>query len=365
MGKRNKGIFLKISYLLYLVLFLVILDVVYVNIIEKIPPLRNQVYLQMAETSIHQRSEIAGLFYELKPGAQSRYIQINSWGMRDHEPNLKKEGLRVLVMGDSVTFGEEVKQQQLFTEVAEDSLKKTGYNIEILNAGVSAYNTNQEYIALKEKYLSLNPDLVIFAFVGNDLGMAAIQFLPDDYIQKKLLSAGIKEREGNYADVSIKQYLALSLPKQFPLNYNLDRWLLLHSGIYRTISLLSFKKGRKIKSWEDLPNFIGNYDFEQTLKEIKSLAAEKNFALQFILTPVQVDYYLDNMVIANAFSTVDIPVWNLQLIFRERLKQKFDNCFFSDIGLHLTVSGHRLLGELLAQKIEEFLKSRTEKDLIS
>lgn len=234
----------RIFFIAYLLLLVILTDFIYKVFFEKLPPLQNSVYLQFYGDSIHQRSNIEGPFYELKPNSKlanntassfkikdtkvnkllvSLYnlfvmpqdIVINSFGMRDKEIKLKKDNFRILVLGDSVTFAFEVSQDERFTEVAEKIVNKNVRKCEILNAGVCGYNTIQEFIALKEKYLKLKPDLVIFAYSMNDLERSKIQFLPDEYPQKFILNHGKKPQGFIYPNISNREYLSLVLPKQF------------------------------------------------------------------------------------------------------------------------------------------------------
>ena len=100
-----------------------------------------------------------------------RRLTINSKGLRDHEyPYEKPPGKkRVLVLGDSYTWGYGVENDAIFTEVLERLLEKDGKPWEVLNSGVSGYGTDQEYLWFKREGVKYQPDLVVVAFfVLND-----------------------------------------------------------------------------------------------------------------------------------------------------------------------------------------------------
>jgi lysophospholipase L1-like esterase len=335
--------------MLLLIIFLI--DVGYSHFLERLPPLRGEVYLQMAESSLHQRSKIDGLFYELKPGVEKGHFKINSLSMRDDEPAVPKGPKRILIMGDSVTFGNEVAKEELFSEVAERLLNVEGGNsVEVLNAGVSCYNTKQEYIALREKYLHLYPDIVIFAFCSNDLGEAAIQYLPDEYPQRKIIQSGIRPQGLHYRSVSDTQYLSLTLPNQFSLSYNLDRWLLLHSGIYRAISILKFKMQHSVKDIRHLSNFLFRFNFDQVLRDIKKLSMDKGFSLEFVILPTKAQW--DRDAVIQSLTRNGIPFWDFDSELKKLKGTK--NGFWSD-EIHLTPEGHAIVGRLLADKLKPLL----------
>lgn len=109
------------------------------------------------------------------PGWQARTINqplsINSKGLRDREyPYQKPAGTkRILVLGDSYTWGYGVANDEIYTEVLEQSLQKKHPHYEVLNGGVSGWGTDQQYLFLITEGLKYSPDLVIVAHFINDL----------------------------------------------------------------------------------------------------------------------------------------------------------------------------------------------------
>ena len=77
--------------------------------------------------------------------------RTNSDGFRDREPGEKRPGVpRVVVLGDSYVFGWAVLEAETFPTRAEALLRREGRAVEILNAGVPGYNTEQESYLLEE-----------------------------------------------------------------------------------------------------------------------------------------------------------------------------------------------------------------------
>lgn len=100
------------------------------------------------------------------------YVKINSKGLRDEEtPYEKPEGVfRILVIGDSFTEGLQVEQSETFPEQLEDILNETApIPVEVINAGVSRYGTDNALLFLENEGLKYQPDLVIYAAYTNDL----------------------------------------------------------------------------------------------------------------------------------------------------------------------------------------------------
>lgn len=108
------------------------------------------------------------LTYTLRPGTctfanrefSNRYA-INSLGVRDDEASL--DAPRIVVLGDSVTMGWGVEQDEAFPSVVE---RLTGRRT--LNAGVSSYGTVRE-LRLLERVDRRALEAVVIQYSGNDL----------------------------------------------------------------------------------------------------------------------------------------------------------------------------------------------------
>jgi len=121
-------------------------------------------------------SEKEHLRYELVPNAEFSLwrtpVKINSHGFRDSEYPIAKTGrYRMVVLGDSIAFGNGVAIEDAFSEVLERSLnRRLGDRVEVLNLGVGGYDIIQEVALLEHLGLPFSPDLVILAFCTNDIG---------------------------------------------------------------------------------------------------------------------------------------------------------------------------------------------------
>ena len=112
-------------------------------------------------------------------------IRTNRFGLRGPDPVLPKPAgtIRVLMLGDSYTFGFPVQDEETFCYLIEQGLKAKGFPIDVVNAGVSSYSPTLHYLSLRDEFLAFDPDVVILWY---DLGD-----LQDDYrYQKNLLYDG-------------------------------------------------------------------------------------------------------------------------------------------------------------------------------
>lgn len=92
-------------------------------------------------------------------------VKINSHGLRDKDyPLTRTEKGRILVMGDSFGWGFGVEHEEIFSEIIE----RRNHEWEIINASVSGYGTDQQYLHLISKGISFRPDVIFLLFYGND-----------------------------------------------------------------------------------------------------------------------------------------------------------------------------------------------------
>ncbi len=98
-------------------------------------------------------------------------FRINSQGMRadvDYAYEKPAGKLRILSLGDSFTAGYEVEVEDCFSSVLERELIAKGYDVEVLNAGVSGYSTAEECLYLERELLKYDPDVVLVSYYTND-----------------------------------------------------------------------------------------------------------------------------------------------------------------------------------------------------
>ena len=120
--------------------------------------------------------------WQLRPGAIGlqrseghAQVTINDGGFRGPEVAIAKPPgvLRIAVLGDSFTEAMHVPYDQTFCAVIERNLASCplgGRQVQVLDFGVSGYGTGQELLTLRQQVLRYAPDAVILAFfAGNDV----------------------------------------------------------------------------------------------------------------------------------------------------------------------------------------------------
>jgi lysophospholipase L1-like esterase len=130
-----------------------------------------------SEADTYQTSSNSDLVFTLRPGyrgySEGTEVSISSQGLRDREyaPGRQASTARLLMLGDSVTFGVGVLAEETFSKQLEQLLNAASQDrrFEAINAGIPGYNTVQERARLQEIGAHVQPDLVVLTFVVNDL----------------------------------------------------------------------------------------------------------------------------------------------------------------------------------------------------
>lgn len=111
-------------------------------------------------------------------GALKNTIRTNALGFRDEEPKRDKRK-KILVLGDSFVSNISVEDDEVFTEIMEDSLQ----DFDVLNFGVNGYGQVQEYLLMEKWFDAIQPNvIVLIIYVQNDFtdntGNYGIYFRP-------------------------------------------------------------------------------------------------------------------------------------------------------------------------------------------
>ena len=123
------------------------------------------------------------LFWRLRPGLTLPAdahpfagLVSSAQGLREDHlvPRAKPPGeIRILFLGDSVTFGYRLANEECFVELVERELRTRvpGARVECINAGVPGSSLFQGMRFLVTRGLGFEPDLVVLEFGWNDKGL--------------------------------------------------------------------------------------------------------------------------------------------------------------------------------------------------
>lgn len=97
-------------------------------------------------------------------------VTINAQGLRG--PELRPAAQRVLILGDSYTFGQYLDDSETYPTQLQHHVDRHGLDTQVLNAGYAAGSApDQYYVWLKANAPTLRPAITLVGFfLGNDIG---------------------------------------------------------------------------------------------------------------------------------------------------------------------------------------------------
>ena len=105
---------------------------------------------------------------------RSEEVNTNSQGLRGprEHPFAKPDGeKRIVVIGDSFTFGFGVRDEHVYAELLDERL-----DARVINLGANGYGTAQQYLRLKRSGFAYQPDLVIVGHFAPDADRNVLSF---------------------------------------------------------------------------------------------------------------------------------------------------------------------------------------------
>lgn len=292
---------------------------------------------------------------------------INPLGHRDqYFPKAKK---RILMLGDSFTFGMNVAQDRTMAAFLQEKLNPE--NWDVMNAGVIGYTIGQELIYLREHFDELKPDAVILnAFVANDITEQRRNHIKRD---KKGYPVTINDDEVTVIEPGI-----LASKKTIPF------WgsLALADIFMRWKALIPQKNKNAGYTWavfldKEHPSYPSDIkalwqNYELDLLKMENYLNEKHIPFLVVIIPmdVQVDHkywskYPNKVFEENEFKN-DLPqkkfksicekdtldCLDLLPIFREYSDKPL---FFAQIDPHFSEEGNQLAADGIFAKLKPIL----------
>lgn len=298
-------------------------------------------------------------------------VRTNALGLRGGEVRIPKlSGVyRILLLGDSMTAGLEVDQEDTFAAVCErrlDGQRRT----EVINAGVRGYNLDNVLGFLQTDGLALEPDLVVYVFTDNDL-VTKPEFSPvQGDISRGFSLGGLR---GRLIASSHLGYRLELLRQRVFLRRQRDRRE--DSATRRMLpgGLISFFTHAPDDPAMPFRLTAGRIEALASLcraREIPFLLAEAPqraeidpqaqawLATQLAGRTAPLDFDGERRYLDHVAKRIGVPRVDPIPAFRAGFPRDRDYWFHRD-G-HLNVPGHRLMGEVLAEAIgaSEFFRAR-------
>lgn len=334
-------IFSIIIFFLSAIILILMLETASSYLVPKIDfsAIKDQIHFRDLEGEF-QVSHIPNLFFIPDPA----YYEFNSMGFNDREyPSAREpDTKRIIVVGDSVTQGEGVANNELYHEILERELNSDSsrYNYEVWNCGVSMYNTLQQYLYFKNFLLEYDPDMVIIGYLEEN-----------DYEPPRIAyNASLSIRE-NY-------YVAMVPKMLVPWQGIHDKLCLFN--VYKLSNIIIYKLLGKLLP-EKYPDIVfknsSGYESmllnRKALLDFKELCDAKGIKLLLAVFPIledkpHLDTWLYNIEKKTSIETVYLrPVFKELIADIESLRIKPKD------HLHPNARGHIIAADEIEKKLRD------------
>jgi GDSL-like Lipase/Acylhydrolase family len=148
--------------------------------LEDLSAVQRQTLIQLADQivpPVYQPFPLGGplLFYHMRPN--TNYVNVlgdtfttNDLGFRTVPTTPKPSGVkRIVIVGDSWTYGQGVRYEQTFTNQLQKMLNRGGERWQVYNLAMPGWNTANQISALRVFFSRLQPDIVVFCPTSNDI----------------------------------------------------------------------------------------------------------------------------------------------------------------------------------------------------
>lgn len=278
--------------------------------------------------------------YALKPNLGPP-LKTNSFGFRGDEISQQKppNTYRILMLGDSITFGNGVSWNQTFSHILQQELNAENHQMkyEILNLGVAGYNTSQELAVLREMGLQFTPNAVVLNICLNDSDPP-----------KQVSKAGLKNTTviNTLSDINLRTFIESSYVLTVTKKKIVDllgnqHWLrrMLHSPEY----LINARVHET--AWQEM---------KENMDKILATTREHNIPLAVIIYPYSSQLELDDQKrkpqkdLVQFWNERNVPVLDTVSAY-----QGATETMFEDGVVHLSPYGHQRITTALRGFLHE------------
>jgi hypothetical protein len=323
--------------------------------------------------------------HRMKPGLRgvlgnfaefTTQVRINRLGIRGPEVGPPRPGVRrVLVLGDSFTFGMGVEEQEALPAQLAAELSRRGAPAEGINAGIGGYGVPDEVRWFEQYGREVHPDVIVLGiFTGNDLQDAAPDRPPAFVSHGELLDKAELSRSALFH--WLYQHSQLFALVKYSLPGPIDRTIRRTLHMPEPSAIRGLREEMALYDPRNRPRAeLGGRASEVAIRRLLALAqadhsvvvalllpsklqaddVEWNGALrQLGLAPSQVDRTLPNEIFSSVLARCGVPALDLTPILSAAMRRGEVDFFPKD--QHYTVAGNRRI----AREAARFLRARVE-----
>lgn len=260
------------------------------------------------------------------------YNERNSLGFRDREHSYVKpeDTYRILILGDSIVYGQMVEYKEIFPVQLEQKIAAaTKKKIEVISMGLMGWNTMEQLQALAAYGLRFQPDLVLIGFSLND---PQVKLNP-------------QSRETADAE------------RALPFFTSIDPWLNEHSYFY---SFVRFRYNRLLEKigwkndywqWQKTlyqQNSRGWQDYKYSLEQINNLSRKNRSEVLFISLFYKPGWESETAQVLDLADELNIKALDMMPYFDEF---NFNELIVSASDWHPNAKTHQIYAQVLTEFI--------------
>jgi lysophospholipase L1-like esterase len=284
-----------------------------------------------------------------QPSKGVEYI-INSKGLRGPEfPERKPDGeIRLLTIGDSVTFGHLVSEEETYPHYLQKYLEGSApdKSLRVINCGVNGYSTREELLFLRKKGINYDPDIVLFGFVLNDASIYARQYRLLTF--KEMLS---RNRHPGRMERMFRFLSRLHFVRAIT---NILEEVIIQEDLIDEIREKRNHLNREIMYLDSEEALRGLETTKNELGQISRLLDDHRIEMVFVVFPTK--YQLEETIIPDEPQRIleeycnedDIRYLDLMPIF---LNRDWNNLYIDNV--HLSAEGNALVAEEIGRYLDK------------
>lgn len=295
--------------------------------------------------------------YILRPGykgfSYEAPLNINSRGVRGPDRRVKSgdDTLRIVVLGDSMTYGIGVPIQDTYPLVLQNRLEAR-YNlpVQVFNLGVPSYNTTDELIYLKEVFDLYKPHIVILQYMVMNDAICKPRPTPQLGIRRTKLWQALREIPmRSYAIAWIDRQIKLIIHRVDAGNVGLTPTQALREDVGRR---LAHEYSDSAPGWQEA---------QTSLKQIVDYLQDRDAHFIFTMNVSHIYLADDQRVILKPLVTQitkalqEIGITSILVLddaFRDYAGRERELFVRSD-DAHWNAIGHDLVANLILERLEQ------------
>ncbi len=350
---------------------------------------------ELPRVFLHMPSDNIKLLYKPAPNAEGYaygvWSKMNSAGFRDREFSIEKPTgyQRIIFLGDSVVFGYGIYEADSLPKQLEKQFQKHGQKIEVLNFGVSGYESEQQIEFLKELGLRYHPNIVLVGYTLNDSNYGSWELdLFDTLYNIQVEEKGTDPFKNALTFLYAHSRFLSLLDQKFKIQKKVKELRSYRSPIrrylterhrkmrdlpdseYRKLEAQFVKDAAERKTPESEIKFImANigfwcYDFfsshwnvsEKSFLELKILSEKYSFRVVVVIFPIMRELDAYPLEALHRFLTAKFQGMGFEVIDILPIVKPLDEKKITHDGLHFKEEGSQIVGQYLYEKILPIVK---------